>query len=280
MNEANFSESQLQQAVNTAYARRISELHGFWPLPIVPSLVAEAELGWDTAFYFPWIPHPPSGEDQGCNVFLQYKLSAEFVSRGAKEWSEWGAAYYRFKIPHNAEDYHQWARLKALASKGYPTYYATNATLLLAVLMQDYQAGTLPENIPLLDVRLISGLHKHVTFTPSSAYFVLHSKREAVHKTTVEAVLTSEQARPRMRFGEAADRIVDDLADVGGEDGVWRYELAALRRRTAAAPEPFRVHVKWALAASFVLRNLGAELAWLPAMKANKALQTDGASRR
>ena len=264
MNEANFSESQLQQAVNTAYARRVFEIQGFWPLPIVPSLVAEADLGWDTAFYFPWIHHPPSGDDQGCNVFLQYKLAAEFVSPGAKEWPEWGAAYYRFKIPHNAEDYHQWDRLKALANKGYPTYYATNSTLLLAVLMQNFQTGTLLETVPLLDVRLIAGKHKHVTFTPSSAYFVLHSEREEIHKTTVGALLSGEPEGPKMGFGEAANRIVDDLAEVGGDDGPWRDELAQLRQRTASAPERIRPSVKWALAASFVRRNLGAELAWLP----------------
>jgi hypothetical protein len=232
MNEANLSESQLQQAVNTAYARRVFELHGFWPLPFVPSLVAEAELGWDTAFYFPWILHPPSGDDQGSNVFLQYKLSAEFVSPGAKEWPEWGTAYYRFKIPHNTDDYHQWDRLKALANKQCPTYYATNATLLLAELTQNYQAGTLPENTPLLDVRLTSDQHKHVTFTPSSAYFLLHSEKEEVHKTTVEAVLSGEQQGAKMGFADAADRIVSDLSEVGGEDGLWRDELARLRQET------------------------------------------------
>jgi len=264
MTEANFSESQLQQAVNTAYVRRVAEVQGFYPLPIVPSLIAEAELGWDAGFYFPWISYPPSVDDKGCNLFLQYKLSVELVSAGAKEWSSWNKAYYRFKIPHNEDDYHQWEQLKKLADKGYPTYYATNATLLLAVLMAAYQAGTLPENIPLLDVRLVKDQHKHVTFTPTSKQFLLHSEKEEIQKTTVAALLSSDHHGPIMSWREATDRVVDDLTGLEGEDERWGAELTRLREQTAATPEPVRSVVKWTLAASFVRRHLGAQMLWRP----------------
>ena len=115
MREPNFSESQLQQAANTAFIRRVFESHGYWPFAYVPSLFAEFDLGWDTAFHLPWLPHMPSPNDEGCNFFLQYKLSGELTSQGAKEWSHWGAGYFRFKIPHSTrdasgsfvDDYHQ-----------------------------------------------------------------------------------------------------------------------------------------------------------------------------
>lgn len=93
--------------------------------------------------------------------------------------------------------------------------------------------------------------------------------------TAVGAILSGEQEGATMRFGEAADRIVSDLSEIGGDDGLWREELEGLRQRTIVAPAPFRPSVKWALAASFVRRNLGAEMAWLP-LRADKALQRTG----
>ena len=183
MREPNFSESQLQQAVNTAFIRRVFERYGFWAFAHVPSLPTEFALGWDTAFHLPWLPHAPSPDDEGCNFFLQYKLSGELTSPGAKEWSSWSQQYFRFKIPHSTrdsagkfiEDYHQWERLKALADKNYPTFYATNSTLRKAELQNSLQAGTLLDLIPLLDIRTVKAAHKHVTFTTISTTFALHS---------------------------------------------------------------------------------------------------------
>lgn len=104
MRDPNFSESQLQQAVNTAFIRKVVEHHGYWAFAHVPSLLAEFDLGWDTAFNLPWLPYMPSPNDEGCNFFLQYKLSGQLTSQGAKEWSHWGEEYFRFKIPHSTRD--------------------------------------------------------------------------------------------------------------------------------------------------------------------------------
>jgi hypothetical protein len=139
MRDPNFSESQLQQAVNTAFIRYVLEKHGIWVFANIPSLIDEFDLGWDSAFHFPWLPHLPQPDHQGSNFFIQYKLSGELTSPGAKEWQHWNSAYFRFKIPHSTkdstgsfvDDYHQWDRLKELANQNYPTFYATNSTLTL-----------------------------------------------------------------------------------------------------------------------------------------------------
>jgi len=69
MRDPNFSESQLQQAVNCAYIRHIYEARSQWVFAHVPSLFTEFDLGWDSAFYFPWLHPPPENDYEGCNYF-------------------------------------------------------------------------------------------------------------------------------------------------------------------------------------------------------------------
>ena len=141
MLEPDFSESQLQSAANSAYAREVMHMGGEFPFAFVPSLPAEFLLGWDTAFDLDWLFHrlPPRlhGQHKGCNFFLQYKLSAlADAPNRSKEWSAWNKSYFRFRIPHRKklagryrDDFHQWDRMKEIADTGVRTYYATNTMI-------------------------------------------------------------------------------------------------------------------------------------------------------
>ena len=79
MGEPNFSESQLQQAVNTAYIRHVYEQSGQWIFVNVPSLIDEFDLGWDSGSYFPWYPQMPHHDHEGCNFLFStnYLLSGQ-----------------------------------------------------------------------------------------------------------------------------------------------------------------------------------------------------------
>lgn len=276
MREPNFSEAQLQQAVNIAYVRKIFELQGQWPFPHIPSLVAEYDLGWDTAFYLDWLSNTASSDDEGCNFFLQYKLSGELTSPGAREWSHWSSPYFRFKIPHSTrdlsgqfiDDYHQWDRLKALADKAYPTFYATNSTLQKAALQRTLQAGSLLDRIPLLDVRTVTALHKHVTFTSvsPSGVFALHSEKEESKMLTFAGALDALANGRQSSMSSSSAELLSALKDVGGNDASWQSDLS----RISASPDrplPARLGgwLQQSLIASFVRKHLGAELLWLPA---------------
>jgi hypothetical protein len=271
MREPNFSESQLQQAANSAFIRRVFELCGCWNFALVPSLFAEFNLGWDTAFHLPWLQHMPSANDEGCNFFLQYKLSGELTSQGAKEWSHWGAEYFRFKIPHSTrdasgsfvDDYHQWDCLKALASMDYPTFYATNSTLSKAVLQSALQAGTLLDHVPLLDVRTIAGVHKHVTFTPASKNFALHSEKEEAKKLSFASTLSVLAEGEQSSLRVSADKLQRILTEMEGNDDEWNRDLArsSLEQKLPQLVQPW---VKHAFLASFVRKHMGVELLWLP----------------
>jgi hypothetical protein len=273
MREPNFSESQLQQAANTAYIRRIFEHHGSWAFAHVPSLFAEFELGWDTAFYLPWLLPLPSENDEGCNFFLQYKLSGELTSPGAKEWPQWGVEYFRFKIPHSTrdasgsfvDDYHQWNRLKALANKSYPTFYATNSTLSKTELQHSLQAGNLLDFVPLLDVRTVTSVHKHVTFTPSSKSFALHSEKEETKKLSFASTLNLLAEGPQLSFETSIKKLISTLNEMGENDKEWYRDLERMGSVTEQAlPQRNQAWANHLLLASFVRKHIGVELLWLP----------------
>lgn len=271
MRKPNFSESQLQQAANTAFICRVFESHGYWSFAHVPSLFAEFDLGWDTAFHFPWLRYMPSPNDEGCNFFLQYKLSGELTSHGAKEWTHWGEEYFRFKIPHSTrdasgsfvDDYHQWYHLKALANKSYPTFYATNSTLSKAVLQSSLQAGTLLDHVPLLDVRTVAGMHKHVTFTPASNIFALHSEKEEAKKLSFASTFSILAKGEQSSLQESSDKLLLILNEMEKKDAEWDHDLAHLSG-VQKLPQRVQPWVKHAFLASFVRKHVGAELLWLP----------------
>ena len=273
MREPNFSESQLQQAANTAFIRKVFEHHDYWAFAHIPSLLAEFDLGWDTAFHLPWLPHLPSSSDEGCNFFLQYKLSGELTSPGAREWSHWGVEYFRFKIPHSTrdasgsfvDDYHQWNRLKALANKNYPTFYATNSTLNKSELQSALQAGNLLESVPLLDVRTINTVHKHVTFTASSNSFALHSEKEYSKKLSFASMLNLLAEGQQLSLAASTKKLLDALKEIGEDDEEWHRDLGHIGSASdQPLPRRTQAWVKHAFLATFVRKHMGAELLWLP----------------
>jgi hypothetical protein len=273
MFEPNFSESQLQQAANSAFIRRLAESHGKWLFAHILSLTDEFIYGWDTAFYLDWLPHPPLPDHAGCNFFVQYKLSNQYTSPGAGQWSHWKQEYFRYKIPHNTkdaqgkyvDDYHQWNRLKGLASKGYPTYYATNATLDKSALMTAYEAGVLLNDIPLLDVRSVNGMHKHVTFTPTSGIFKLHSELEKSPAIAFSTTIQSLREEPQTSIGEANEKLVSVLSEMDQTDERWAEDLARIKQLSSQVVPPRLL--PWAThqaLRAFVNNHIGANMQWMP----------------
>ncbi|MFE8048768.1 hypothetical protein [Brenneria goodwinii] len=274
MREANFSESQLQQAVNTAFMQFIADKTKTLPFAHVPSLFDESSLGWDTAFYFKGLKHClPNPDHQGCNFFIQYKLSGLLTSAGAKEWHDWGTDYFRFKIPHSTkdahgkfiDDYHQWDSLKELAGKGYPTFYATNSTLSRDELIKAYDSKSLINEIPLLDVRNVHGRHKHVTFTSSSKHFKLHSEVERVEKVSIETALQNvlvQKSSSLRVFVNSLERHLRTRAEKN--ESLQHYFLRSTESTDNDILSPVQVWRRYLVLSSLVRKYIGAEMIWIP----------------
>lgn len=174
-----------------------SQRRHFFP-PIIISLIEEYDLGWDTAFFFPWLSMPPHPDNRGCNFFIQYKLSELIEGHRAREWSHWNEHYFRFQIPYSTkdtithryyDDYNQFDHLKDLANMGYYVYYFTNHVLRDRDLFHMASDQQLLDEIPILDVSDINGYHKKVTFTKDSPYFLLHSKLEEIKMLNWEKLI-------------------------------------------------------------------------------------------
>lgn len=165
----NYSESQLQQVCNI----EIFKMLGGNNYPIIPNLVEEKGLGWDTGFIINGgkIPAP---DQKGCNLFIQYKLAYHVERSNGGQYSSWGKPYYRFQIPHNHSDYHQYDILRKLCQRGFPVLYIANSVSTIGELananhsLDSFTAAVRLDDIP--------EYHKYITYTQDSAHVKLHSK--------------------------------------------------------------------------------------------------------
>ena len=193
MIEPNFGEIQLQQCINTEFTLWALQEHKVFASAAVPTLHDEALLGWDSGFFFPWLPYGPLSSHMGCNFFLQYKLSTLIEGPRGKQYADWGTPYMRFQIPHETKDnghhltdFHQYDALRDLARNNCKVYYATNQVTTRNELFALAGSQNLIANTPFLDVHDVTESHFYVTFTASSAHFLLHSDAKEVRRVSGE----------------------------------------------------------------------------------------------
>ncbi|MEY3480258.1 MAG: hypothetical protein RIQ71_1033 [Verrucomicrobiota bacterium] len=231
MIEPNFGEGQLQQVVNTAFTQFALNHHGVHANPIIPTLVAEHGLGWDTAFYFPWLGYLPLDNHDGCNFFIQYKASKLIEGTRGAQWQEWKDRYFRFQIPHivkkgktHVPDYHQFDSLRCLAEYGCEVYYATNHVTSREDLFAEADSCELLEKIPFLDVRDMADRHFYVTFTAASDHFYLHSYPVKARRLTGFQALNAVCEGKRTDLTEGNEKLLGGLKVLAeSNEGVIRY---------------------------------------------------------
>lgn len=208
----NFSEFQLQQEISVSLYTYFKNEYGIDIDLYVPSLLEEAKLGWDHAFFHPNL-HTPN--HKGNNFFIQYKISEKITSNRGKEWNEWGREYFRFEIPHKGNDYHQWDLLKKIADEGFPVLYVTNSVLKVIELFEMRKNNTLLDQTPALDIRNINR-HRHVTFTENCNNFKLHSFVEFDLKDNLRNKIKNiiELHNGKISLSDLTDRLFRLIQDI------------------------------------------------------------------
>jgi len=258
MASPNFSEAQLQSAVNTALTIHLNKRYGYLPFAIIPSLRTEFLFGWDSGFYLPKISKGQLNQE-GCNFFIQYKLSDQLTKSNASQWSYWNEPYFRFKIPHNKDDFHQWDTLKKLANDGYAVFYATNNTLSREQLIEHYQSEKLLNNTPCLDVDQVNGRHHYVTFTNTSNNFFLHSELEESKQTSLSETL-EELNNQQESLREANQRLFENLKSTFRENNKASKNLSFISNLLEDNIPGYITHF---YLSSFVFSYLGSILLWV-----------------
>ena len=255
MIEPNFGEGQLQQVVNTAFTQFAITYHGVYAHPIIPTLVAECGLGWDTGFYFPWLGYFPLADHEGCNFFVQYKPSTLIEGKGGGQWQDWNEQYFRLKVPHSVKegkvyvsDYHQFDSLKHLAEQDCEVYYATNHVTSRDDLFAEAASGDLLDNIPFLNVRDMEDRHFYVTFTAASDHFYLHSNPVKTRRLTGTQVLKTVLEGKRTTLTQGNEKLLGGLKALAKFDkGVSHYieRYHQIDDMVLPAPKEFREIAKF-----------------------------------
>ncbi len=255
MLEPDFREPQLQQTVNSAFFLWALEQGNGFVHPVVPSLLEEELLGWDSAFFFPWLVPSPNPQHHGCNFFLQYKISVVIEGHRGEQYSNWHQPYYRFQIPHTRKDgnryvpdFHQLHALQALARTRYEVYYATNQITSRHDLFILAENRTLLDNTPFLSVADVTIDHYYVTFTPSSHHFLLHSETEECRKQSSEMVQSRLRQTEHRSLGEDNDLTFEAtlpfIKDMRGTETFIRHYMS-LNQTVQQDDEPYVRIKQW-----------------------------------
>ena len=224
MSKPNFGEIQLQSCFNQAIFSYYQK-QGQYLNPVIPTLAQEASVFYDTAFAIDDFPYPKIDDQEGCNLFIQYKLSQSISKKTNPLYGHWGKTFFRFQFPHSKLDeatgildYHQFNGLRELADKGCAVFYFTNDVVTREALFHDTASGILLERAPILDVSEITQRHKFATFAFDSDHFCLHSdpiKVRRINFKKVDHILREK----RNDLGEDNKILFSVLREVGGTSG-------------------------------------------------------------
>jgi len=151
------------------------------------------------------------------NLFVQYKRPEYLQTRGAREWSHWGAAYYRFDITP-----HQQRLLERLDAASYgraATVYASPAFWSASDLWQFAPAGQILDNSNIASVGRLTG-HDCYTYTGPGHRGIGHSEPEdivspSLRETVLAGVERNESVEAKKHILKTA-AIVREA--VGGDD--------------------------------------------------------------
>ena len=268
MIEPEFSEGQLQQLVNTDITMRLYSERGDLFLPAIISTIKEFDLGWDSAYFFPWLATPPNPKHKGCNLFIQFKRSKMIEGSSGGEWVFWREPYLRFQIPYSSKDrrgnyrdnYNQFDRLKELADEGYDVFYVTNHVLSDRALFDLANRKKLVDETPFLEVSDIDGYHKKATFTEDSQFFYLHSEPNDIKRSTWENIFSGLQQKKGTSLSRDVhfiEKLLMNFEEVSvTENGGFHEEITRVDR----GPSELKVLAKGLVLSKYLRRFL--DLYW------------------
>lgn len=128
-----------------------------------------------------------------------------------------------------------------------------------------YEGGVLLNYVPLLDVRAVKGIHKHVTFTPTSGNFKLHSELEELPAIAFLAAVKSLGDEPQLSIGEANEKFLSALNEMDQTDERWAQDLARINQSFAQiVPQRFLPWAKHQALRAFVKKHIGVNMLWKP----------------
>ena len=117
----------------------------------------------------------------------------------------------------------------------------------------------------MLDVRTVVNVHKHVTFTPHSPHFLMHSEKEETKKKSFAEAIELLFELPAETLYESNKKLLHALGEIGGRDENWRADFSKISQlRDGPFPERFRPWIMQSMLSSFIRKHVGANMLWVP----------------
>ena len=212
---------------------------GLRAAPILPSLIQEANLGWDA--------HLPT---QAADFYYQFKLS-DYLERPYAKYLKDGTyttPYYRASL-HRRENNRQHARLRAHCKSHPLTYYVAPEFSTATDFQAAFFARNVTENsrlIPLTECDDITDGEQHyLTYVPGSTKWTQHSEPRSHDRSysgrDLEMLYRQTHDRWQPVDLSFAQRLFEETATVvEGELSKEQRVDVPLARALHATPEPTR----------------------------------------
>lgn len=124
--------------------------------------------------------------DFSFNLFVQYKRPEYLTTRGAKQWSSWGKAYYRYDVtPHQQEALEA---VENLSGGRAATVYASPAFRKMTAATQHVKNREIVTNSNIASAGKLKG-HGCYTYVSAGHMGKGHSEEEDIESTSIESLL-------------------------------------------------------------------------------------------
>ncbi|MBS0505221.1 MAG: hypothetical protein JSS55_15790 [Proteobacteria bacterium] len=237
-----------------------SEVSRLTTISFAPDQVDESLLGFDGAFFVPFIgmpgliPYvraarwrrfvglPASAIDRfgqelndrlpqfNLNLFVQYKRPERMTRSSSSEWQSWNAPYYRY-----ATEYHQQKLLEKItaASNGRAAVvYASPAFWTNAELFAHAEAGTIVTNSNIADIALLTGHHRF-SYCSAGHFGMGHSEPESIESLPFETIIRRGVNNETLPFTQQLKDLEQIIKTVlkgdRGSERLWQSARNAIR---------------------------------------------------
>lgn len=161
------------------------------------------------------------------NVFAQYKRPDYLISRGAKQWSDWGQPFFRYETTLHQQE--ALAKIETLSRGRAAAIYASPAFRTSDELWKYIKEGEVVQNSNVASVGRLIG-HEKYTYVSPGHYGKGHSKTEDIESQHVFEILGAGMENEPLPFNQHVKRTAKTIAEAVriNEESAHVFDIASL----------------------------------------------------
>lgn len=161
------------------------------------------------------------------NIFAQYKRPDYLISRGAKQWRDWGEPYFRYETTLHQQE--ALAEIETLNRGRAAAIYASPAFRTSDELWQYVEEGEVVQNSNIASVGRLNG-HEKYTYISSGQNGKGHSETEEIESVHVFEVLGAGMENEPLPYNQHVKQTAKTITEAVrvNEDSARIFELASM----------------------------------------------------